>query len=59
VGKPQNADGLACGPVAVSSVVIEEGRQGNKPYRFESEEQYVLQQIDGVWRATQAYTRQR
>jgi hypothetical protein len=59
VGKPQEADGPACGPVTVSSVVIEEGRQANKPYRFESEEQYVLKQIDGVWRATQAYTRQR
>lgn len=58
-GKPQEAEGPACGPVTVSSVVIEEGRQGNKPYRFESEEQYVLKQIDGVWRATQAYTRQR
>jgi hypothetical protein len=54
-----DASGPACGPVAVRSVVIEEGRQGNKPYRFESEEKYVLKQIDGVWRAAQAYTRQR
>lgn len=52
-------DAPACSPVAVRSVVIEEGRQGGKPYRFESEEKYVLQQVDGVWRAAQAYTRQR
>jgi hypothetical protein len=58
-GQWVDASGPACGPVAVRSVVIEEGRQGNKPYRFESEEKYVLKQIDGVWRAAQAYTRQR
>lgn len=49
----------ACGPVAVRSVVIEEGRQADKPYRFESEERYQLELQDGVWRATQAQTRQR
>ncbi len=49
----------ACGPVAVRSVVIEEGRQGDKPYRFESEEIYQLELQDGLWRATQAQTRQR
>jgi hypothetical protein len=45
--------------VAVKSIVIEEGRQADKPYRFESEEIYVLELIDGEWRATKAETRQR
>jgi hypothetical protein len=58
-GKAADATLPACGPVAVRSVVIEEGRQNNKPYRFESEEKYVLKLIDGVWRATEASTRQR
>jgi hypothetical protein len=48
-----------CGPIAVRSIVIEAGRQADKPYRFESEETYQLEQIDGKWRATQAQTRQR
>lgn len=57
-GQWVDASAGPCSPVAVRSVVIEEGRQGGKPYRFESEEKYVLQQSDGVWRAAQAYTRQ-
>jgi hypothetical protein len=58
-GKTAAANGPACGPVAVKSIVIEEGRQADKPYRFESEETYVLELIDGEWRASQAETRQR
>jgi hypothetical protein len=58
-GKATDTTLSACGPVAVRSVVVEEGRQNNKPYRFESEEKYVLKLIDGVWRATEASTRQR
>jgi len=58
-GKASEPGGPACGPVAVRSLVIEEGRQGGKPYRFESEEKYVLEQMDGTWRATAAQTRQR
>lgn len=58
-GKATENGAAACGEVAVRSVVIEEGRQGNKPYRFESEEKYILRQIDDVWRAAQAFTRQR
>jgi hypothetical protein len=53
------AGGPACGAVAVRSIVIEEGRQADKPYRFESEESYVLELIDGEWRASKAETRQR
>jgi hypothetical protein len=57
-GKPSDSS-APCGPVAVKSIVIEEGRQAGKPYRFESEEKYLLEQMDGTWRATAAQTRQR
>jgi hypothetical protein len=53
------AGAAACSAVAVKSIVIEEGRQADKPYRFESEETYQLEMIDGEWRATKAETRQR
>ncbi len=58
-GKPNETNASPCGPVAVKSIVIEEGRQADKPYRFESEEKYLLEQVDGTWRATAAQTRQR
>jgi hypothetical protein len=58
-GRALAASGPACGPVAVKSIVIEEGRQADKPYRFESEETYVLELIDDEWRASKAETRQR
>lgn len=58
-GRALPAGAAGCAPVAVRSVVIEEGRQGDKPYRFESEERYQLEQSEGTWRATQAQTRQR
>jgi hypothetical protein len=54
---PQSA--LACDGIAVKSVVIEQGRQAGKRYRFESREEYVLQLQDGKWLATQAETTQR
>jgi hypothetical protein len=57
-GRALPANGADCGPVGVRSVVIEEGRQADKPYRFESEESYQLEQTGGKWRATQAQTRQ-
>jgi hypothetical protein len=58
-GKPAQSGSPGCAPVLVKSIVIEEGRQAGKPYRFESEEQYLLEQINGEWRAIQAETRQR
>ena len=58
-GKSLQSEGAACGPIEVRSLVIEEGRQAGKPYRFESEETYQIEQFDGVWRATRAQTRQR
>ena len=39
--------------------MIEVGRQADKPYRFESEESYQLEQTDGKWLATEAQTCQR
>jgi hypothetical protein len=58
-GKAATASDSTCGPVAIKSIVIEEGRQADKPYRFESEETYVLELIDSEWRASKAETRQR
>lgn len=48
-----------CGRVAVTSVVIEQGRQAGKPYRFEATEEYVLEQRDGRWLAVKAVTTQK
>jgi len=58
-GKPVAASAPACNPIEVTSLVIEQGRQAGKPYRFESEERYVLKQVDGRWLAVEAQTRQR
>jgi hypothetical protein len=58
-GRPGPASTSGCDQIAVRSVVIEQGRQAGKPYRFESEEKYVLQQTNGVWLATDAETRQK
>lgn len=58
-GKPVRVNAAGCPPIAVKSIVIEEGRQAGKPYRFESEEKYLLEQLDGRWLAVQAESRQR
>jgi hypothetical protein len=58
-GRPLRVSESGCAPIAVKSIVIEEGRQAGKPYRFESEEKYLLEQVDGIWLAVQAETRQR
>lgn len=52
-------EGSQCAKVQIKSVVIEQGRQSGKPYRFESLEQYVLEQRDGKWLAVKAETTQR
>jgi hypothetical protein len=44
----------ACNKISVRSVVIEQGRQNGKPYRFESVEQYVLERRGDLWLATKA-----
>lgn len=58
-GKPVGVNAAGCPPIAVKSIVIEEGRQAGKSYRFESEEKYLLEQVDGMWLAVQAESRQR
>ena len=54
------ADGSGtCNSVTVTSVVIEQGLQSGKPFRFESLEQYLLVLRDGNWLAVKAETTQR
>lgn len=48
-----------CERINVKSVVIEQGKQKGKPYRFESTEEFTLERRDGTWLATQATTTQR
>lgn len=48
-----------CDRLKIKSIVIEQGRQSGKPYRFESVEEYVLELRDGKWLATKAETTQR
>ena len=49
----------ACDRVLVKSVVIEQGRQGGKPFRFESLEEYLIELRGGRWFAIKAETTQR
>lgn len=51
--------GGVCPNVEVSSLVIEQGLLGGKPYRFESTETYQLEQRAGEWLAIRAETVQR
>jgi hypothetical protein len=53
------AEGEGCARIAVKSVVIEQGRQSGKPYRFEAVEEYVLESRDGKWLAVKAVTTQK
>jgi len=54
-GKPITA---TCDRIGVKSVVIEQGKQSGKPYRFESLEEYVLELRAGNWLAIKAETTQ-
>jgi len=51
--------GTSCDRIGVKSVVIEQGRQSGKPYRFESLEEYLLELRAGSWLAVKAETTQR
>ncbi len=53
------AVGAACDRIAVKSVVIEQGRQAGKSFRFESLEEYLIEKRDGKWLAVKAETTQR
>lgn len=58
-GQPAEGGARPCGRIGVRSVVIEQGRQNGKPYRFESIEEYVLERRAGRWLAITAETTQR
>ncbi|MBL8483869.1 MAG: DUF4440 domain-containing protein, partial [Rhodocyclaceae bacterium] len=49
----------ACRRLQVRSVVIEQGRRGGEPYRFESVERYVLERRSGRWLAVEAEVTQK
>jgi hypothetical protein len=52
------AGGAACDNISLRSVVVEQGKQSGKPYRFESLEQFVLVLRNGKWLASRAETTQ-
>jgi len=54
-----NVAGATCPGVEVTSQVIEQGLLGDRPYRFESTETYLLELRNGEWLATRAETVQR
>ena len=58
-GRPAGAGTATCERINVRSVVIEQGRQSGKPYRFESLEEFLLERRAGVWLAIRAETTQR
>ncbi|MEW6165962.1 MAG: hypothetical protein AB1642_12950 [Pseudomonadota bacterium] len=55
---PSDPPGL-CERVAISSVVVEQGKQAGKGFRFESLEEYVIELRAGKWLAVRAETTQR
>ena len=57
--RPAGAGAGMCERISVRSVVIEQGRQNGKPYRFESIEEFLLERRAGVWLAIRAETTQR
>ena len=58
-GKMANAvAGATCDRISLKSVVIEQGRQSGKPYRFESLEEYLLELRAGKWLSIRAETTQ-
>jgi hypothetical protein len=58
-GRAADEGGSLCERIGVRSLVIEQGRQNGKPYRFESVEEYVLERRAGQWLAIRAATTQR
>lgn len=51
--------GEACSRVELSSEVVESGQQADRPYHFESREDYLLELRDGKWLAVRAATTQK
>ena len=50
--------GTTCDRISLKSVVIEQGRQSGKPYRFEALEEYVIELRAGKWLAIKAESTQ-
>jgi hypothetical protein len=50
--------GTTCDRISLKSVVIEQGKQSGKPYRFEALEEYVIELRAGKWLAIKAETTQ-
>ncbi|MCF8149343.1 MAG: hypothetical protein K9K30_06000 [Burkholderiaceae bacterium] len=50
--------GAGCDRINLRSVVVEQGRLADKPYRFESLEEYLLEKRAGKWLAIKAETTQ-
>lgn len=48
--------GAGCARVSVKSLVLEQGTQNGKSYRFESVEEFVIERRAGKWLATRATT---
>lgn len=48
-----------CERITAKSMVIEQGKQNGKSFRFESTEEYALEKREGQWIATQAITTQK
>lgn len=60
---PEGEAGQSCRQLQVTSLVIEEGRMNDRPYRFEAEETYRLERQgegdEALWQAVRAETKQR
>lgn len=54
-----SANGSDCTHIAIQSLVLEQGKQAGKFYRFESWEEFILEQRGDRWLATKATTQQR
>jgi len=48
----------ACNRISLKSVVVEQGLQSGKPFRFESLEEYELELHDGKWMSVKSQTTQ-
>jgi len=53
-----SAAGASCDRISLKSMVIEQGLQSGKPYRFESFEKYQLELRNGKWLSISAETTQ-
>lgn len=52
-------DAVACSTIFVKSHVLEQGVRNGQSFRFDSIEEYVLQRMEGNWKATRAEVTQK